>query len=91
MFTCKAADARLLVPGRLVGSTDGQPWVVVSAVRTEDGVLVSLADITGEPAPPWTHFDPVPLGMSRFAALLRRYDPAGKFRNEFIDRFFPPG
>ena len=25
-----------------------------------------------------------------FAALLRRYDPAGKFRNEFIDRFFPP-
>ncbi len=72
MFTCKAADARLLVPGRLVGSTDGQPWVVVSAVRTRDGVLVSLADITGEPAPPWTHFDPVPLGMSRFAALLRR-------------------
>ena len=25
-----------------------------------------------------------------FAALLRRYDPAGKFRNEFIDRYFPP-
>ena len=24
-----------------------------------------------------------------FAALLPRYDPAGKFRNEFIDRFFP--
>jgi len=26
-----------------------------------------------------------------FAALLRRYDPAGKFRNEFMDRYFPPG
>lgn len=26
-----------------------------------------------------------------FAGLLREYDPAGKFRNEFIDRFFPPG
>jgi xylitol oxidase len=25
-----------------------------------------------------------------FAALLRGYDPAGKFRNEFIDRFWPP-
>lgn len=25
-----------------------------------------------------------------FAGLLRRYDPAGKFRNEFIDRYFPP-
>ena len=24
-----------------------------------------------------------------FAALLRRYDPAGKFRNEFMDRYFP--
>ena len=23
-----------------------------------------------------------------FAALLRRYDPAGKFRNEFMDRYF---
>ena len=26
-----------------------------------------------------------------FAALLRRYDPAGKFRNEFTDRYFPSG
>ena len=26
-----------------------------------------------------------------FAALLRRYDPAGKFRNEFMDRYFPSG
>ena len=26
-----------------------------------------------------------------FATLLRRYDPAGKFRNEFMDRYFPPG
>ncbi|MGE5137096.1 MAG: FAD-binding protein [Gemmatimonadota bacterium] len=26
-----------------------------------------------------------------FGGLLREYDPAGKFRNEFIDRFFPPG
>ena len=26
-----------------------------------------------------------------FAALLRRYDPAGKFRNAFMDRYFPPG
>jgi alditol oxidase len=26
-----------------------------------------------------------------FAALLRRYDPAGKFRSEFTDRYFPPG
>jgi alditol oxidase len=25
-----------------------------------------------------------------FGALLRRYDPAGKFRNEFMDRYFPP-
>ena len=25
-----------------------------------------------------------------FLALLRRYDPAGKFRNEFMDRYFPP-
>jgi xylitol oxidase len=24
-----------------------------------------------------------------FAALLRRYDPGGKFRNEFLDRYFP--
>jgi xylitol oxidase len=24
-----------------------------------------------------------------FAALLRRYDPAGKFRNGFMDRYFP--
>ncbi len=24
-----------------------------------------------------------------FADLLRRYDPAGKFRNEFMDRYFP--
>ncbi len=24
-----------------------------------------------------------------FATLLRRYDPAGKFRNEFMDRYFP--
>jgi len=26
-----------------------------------------------------------------FAALLRWYDPAGKFRNEFTDRYFPSG
>ena len=26
-----------------------------------------------------------------FATLLRRYDPAGKFRNEFMDRYFPSG
>jgi xylitol oxidase len=25
-----------------------------------------------------------------FQALLARYDPAGKFRNPFMDRFFPP-
>jgi alditol oxidase len=25
-----------------------------------------------------------------FAALLARYDPAGKFRNPFMDRYFPP-
>jgi xylitol oxidase len=25
-----------------------------------------------------------------FGALLSRYDPAGKFRNPFIDRYFPP-
>jgi xylitol oxidase len=24
-----------------------------------------------------------------FVALLRRYDPDGKFRNEFMDRYFP--
>ena len=24
-----------------------------------------------------------------FLALLRRYDPDGKFRNEFMDRYFP--
>ncbi len=30
--------------------------------------------------PRWAHF----------TALLRRYDPAGKFRNEFMDRYFPP-
>ena len=24
-----------------------------------------------------------------FVALVRRYDPAGKFRNEFLDRYFP--
>ena len=24
-----------------------------------------------------------------FVALLKRYDPAGKFRNEFMDRYFP--
>ena len=26
-----------------------------------------------------------------FRALLRRYDPAGKFRNDFIDRYLPAG
>jgi xylitol oxidase len=26
---------------------------------------------------------------SDFAALLRRHDPAGKLRNEMIDRYFP--
>ena len=26
-----------------------------------------------------------------FAALLREYDPAGKFRNEFTGRYFPAG
>jgi xylitol oxidase len=25
-----------------------------------------------------------------FVVLQRRYDPAGKFRNAFIDRYFPP-
>ena len=25
-----------------------------------------------------------------FTTLLRRYDPAGKFRNEFMNRYFPP-
>jgi xylitol oxidase len=24
-----------------------------------------------------------------FQSLLRRYDPAGKFRNEFMNRYFP--
>jgi xylitol oxidase len=24
-----------------------------------------------------------------FVDLLGRYDPAGKFRNEFMDRYFP--
>jgi xylitol oxidase len=28
---------------------------------------------------------------SDFAALARRYDPAGKFRNELIERYFPAG
>jgi xylitol oxidase len=26
-----------------------------------------------------------------FMALLGRYDPEGKFRNEFMDRYFPVG
>jgi D-arabinono-1,4-lactone oxidase len=30
------------------------------------------------------------LRWADFAALLRRYDPAGTFRNEFMDRYFPP-
>ncbi len=28
---------------------------------------------------------------NRAVALLRWYDPAGKFRNEFTDRYFPSG
>jgi xylitol oxidase len=27
----------------------------------------------------------------RFEALLREFDPAGKFRNDFVDTYFPPG
>ena len=29
--------------------------------------------------------------LDRFAALLREFDPAGKFRNEFIDTYVPRG
>ncbi len=72
MFTCKATLARLLAPGSLVGSTDGQPWVVTSSVRTRDGVSVGLSDLMGSPAPPWLRLDPIPVRMSRVAALLRR-------------------
>jgi xylitol oxidase len=25
-----------------------------------------------------------------FSELMRRYDPAGKFRNDLLDGFFPP-
>jgi hypothetical protein len=71
MLTCKA-DPRLLVPGRLVGSTDGQPWVVTSSVRTKDGTSVRLADLMGEPAPAGLRFDPISLRLSRFAAMMRR-------------------
>jgi xylitol oxidase len=27
--------------------------------------------------------------IADFQALLRRFDPGGKFRNDFIDRYFP--
>ena len=71
MVPSQTADLRLLVPGHVVGSSDGQSWLVTSSIKTKDGVRFKLADLTGEFIPTPPHFDPVPFRFSRFATMLR--------------------
>ena len=66
----KVATSRLLAPGRIVGSIDGQPWLVLSSIKTKDGLSFKLADLMGSPVSIPPHFDPVPIRFSRFAAML---------------------
>ena len=70
MSFSKVAASRLLAPGRIVGSIDGQPWLVLSSIKTKDGLSFKLADLMGSPVSIPPHFDPVPIRFSRFAAML---------------------
>ncbi|MBO0776226.1 MAG: FAD-binding protein [Actinobacteria bacterium] len=73
-------------------------------VRDEAAVAPAIGAVESELAPlgarpHWGKLTTVaPAGVSGqyprwedFAALLAEFDPAGKFRNDYIDRFFPPG
>jgi hypothetical protein len=70
MLPCKVAASRLLAPGRIVGSIDGQPWLVLSSIKTKDGLQFKLADLTGSPVSTPPHFDPIPIRFARFASML---------------------
>jgi hypothetical protein len=62
--------SRLLAPGRIVGSIDGQPWLVLSSIKTKDGLQFKLADLSGSPVSTPPHFDPIPIRFARFASML---------------------
>ena len=72
-------------------------WVEDAAAVTpvRDAVEEALAPFA--PRPHWGKLfgtDPAELAgryprWADFAALLRRYDPAGTLRNAMIDRYFP--
>ena len=72
MGSMKLADSRLLQPGRVVGSTDGSAWLVLSSIRTGSGLQFRLADLAGRPAPTPHDFDPVHPKFAHLAAMLRR-------------------
>jgi hypothetical protein len=71
MVISKLAASRLLVPGCIVGSTDGQPRLVLSRISTKDGVVCKLADLMGKPVLTPSDFDPVPMRIARIATLLK--------------------
>ena len=71
MVPSKTAASRLLVPGHIVGSSDGQPWLVTSSLKTKDGVRFKLADLMGRSIDTPPRFDPVPFRIARIATLLR--------------------
>jgi hypothetical protein len=71
MVPSQTAVNRLVVPGHVVGSTDGQPWLVLSRMNTKDGAVYKLADLMGSPIPTPPHFDPVPFRIARIASLIR--------------------
>jgi len=70
MVSRKTAESRLIVPGRIVGSTDGRVFLVLSSVATKDGLSFKLADLDGGPVDA-TGFDPVPPQFVRLASMLR--------------------
>ena len=70
MLSKKATD--LIVPGRIIGSTDGQPWLVLSSVLTSNGHKFRLADLGGTLVPTPPDFQPISFQAARFAAMLRR-------------------
>jgi alditol oxidase len=71
-----------------------QDWAAVSPVLAQ--VEERLAPL--DPRPHWGklfHTSPAAIRerydrLDDFAGLMRHYDPAGKFRNTLLDRYFPP-
>src|SRR5271157_1176270 len=86
MLYSKTATNRLLVPGRVVGSTDGRSWIVLSSMKTAEGLRFKLADLGGRPVPTPSDFDPVSFRTARFAAMLRRafFDPENLDFDEYV-------